>query len=335
MRRRPPRPSVPELLILKPSSLGDIIHALQVATTIKAQRDDMRISWVVREIFAPIVRACTAVDQTYVFERKGGTKGFLKLTRELRLKKFDYAFDMQGLLRTGLLMSRVHAKQKVGRSDAREGARFFCKTHVPLPPDGRRSHAIDILLQFCPVLGLKPELQGKLAFREVDSLNLRHLEGGRPGQRPVVIFPDSRREEKRWHGFKQLTELIIREPGGRRVIWAGNNYIPDGGAMPADRFLNLTGNTSLVSLPALVRRADWVISNDSGPMHLAAALQIRTFAIFGPTDPRLFGPYPLNAPTNHVIQAPLGDLRLLSVKDVLARFHRIDTVGRNRHAASR
>ena len=55
----------------------------------------------------------------------------------------------------------------------------------------------------------------------------------------------------------------------------------------------------------------------------------------GPTDPRLFGPYPLNAPTNHVIQAPLGDLRLLSVKDVLARFHRIDSVGRNRPATSR
>jgi heptosyltransferase-1 len=227
----------------------------------------------------------------------------------------------------------VHAKHKVGRSDAREGARFFCKTLVPLPPDGRRSHAIDILLQFCPVLGLKPELQGRLAFREVDSLNLRHLEGGRAGQRPVVIFPDSRREEKRWHGFKQLTELLIRVPGGRRVIWAGNHYIPDGGAMPADRFLNLTGNTSLVSLPALISRADWVISNDSGPMHLAAAMQVRTFAIFGPTDPRLFGPYPLNAPTNHVIQAPLGDLRLLSVKDVLARFQRIDTVGRSRPAA--
>ena len=110
--------SVPELLILKPSSLGDIIHALQVATTIKAQRPDVRISWVVREIFAPIVRASTAVDQTYVFERKGGTKGFLRLTRELRKVKFDYAFDMQGLLRTGLLMSRVHAKHKVGRTDA-------------------------------------------------------------------------------------------------------------------------------------------------------------------------------------------------------------------------
>src|SRR3954471_9300112 len=97
-----------ELLIIKPSSLGDIVLALQVATSLKAQRDGLRISWVVREIFSPIVRACEAVDHVYVFERRGGAKGFLKLTRELRRKKFDYVFDMQGLLRTGLITSRMH-----------------------------------------------------------------------------------------------------------------------------------------------------------------------------------------------------------------------------------
>jgi heptosyltransferase-1 len=78
-----------------------------------------------------------------------------------------------------------------------------------------------------------------------------------------------------------------------------------------------------VSLPALVKKADWVISNDSGPMHLAAALGVRVFAIFGPTDPRLFGPYPIGGALNHVIQAPVGDLKLLSVRDVYARFQRI------------
>src|SRR5437764_15363103 len=85
--------SMTELLIIKPSSLGDIVHALQVATSLKAQHDGLRISWVVREIFAPIVRACDAVDQTYVFERGGGAKSFLRLTKELRKTKFDYVFD--------------------------------------------------------------------------------------------------------------------------------------------------------------------------------------------------------------------------------------------------
>jgi ADP-heptose:LPS heptosyltransferase len=310
-----------ELLIIKPSSLGDIVHGLQLATTLKAQCDGLRISWIVSDIFAPIVRACEAVDHVYVFERKAGAAGFLKLVREVRKTKFDYAFDLQGLLRTGLMISRVHARKKVGRSDAREWSGIFYNQKVPLPPDGRRSHAVDILLQFCPVLGAKPELRGTLKFREVDALNLSFAEG-RGGAKPILMFPDSRRAEKCWGGFKQLTEIILREGRTRKVIWAGNNRVPDRNAYPAEQFLNLTANTSLVSLPALIKRADWVITNDSGPMHLAAALGVRTFGIFGPTDPRLFGPYPLTGPTNFVVQAPVGDLKLLAAKDVYARFQR-------------
>jgi heptosyltransferase I len=207
----------------------------------------------------------------------------------------------------------------VGRSDAREWSGMFYDQQVALPPDGKRSHAIDILLQFCPVLGAKAELRGILKFREVDSLNLRFAEG-RGGSKPIVMFPDSRRAEKCWSGFKQLTEMILREDKTRKVVWAGSNYVHDRGAYTTEQFFNLTGNTSLVSLPALIKRADWVISNDSGPMHLAAALGVRVVGVFGPTDPRLFGPYPLNAPTNVVIQAPVGDLKLLTAKDVYSRF---------------
>jgi ADP-heptose:LPS heptosyltransferase len=317
-----PAASMTELLIIKPSSLGDIVHGLQLATSLKHQREGLRISWIVREIFAPLVRACEAVDRVYVFERSGGTKGFLKLMREVRRTKFDYVFDLQGLLRTGLMTSRVRAKRKIGRSDAREWSGIFYDRKVPLPPEGRRSHALDILLQFCPELGAKPELRGTLGFRDAGELPLKFTEG-RGGGRPILMFPDSRRPEKRWGGFKQLTEMILRGEPGRKVIWAGSNPLPDRGAFPADRFLNLTGNTSLVSLPALVRRAEWVVTNDSGPMHLAAALGVRVLAIFGPTDPRLYGPYPPGGHNNHVVQAPVGNLKLLPAKDVYARLQRI------------
>src|SRR5471030_2013896 len=119
-----------ELLVIKPSSLGDIVQALQVATSLKAQVPHLRISWIVREMFAPIVKACEAVDHVYVFDRKGGTKGFLKLMKQVRATKFDYVFDMQGLLRTGLMASRTRAKLKVGRSDAREMAGMFYDERV-------------------------------------------------------------------------------------------------------------------------------------------------------------------------------------------------------------
>ena len=311
-----------ELLIIKPSSLGDIVHGLQVAASLKAQREDLRISWIAREIFAPLVRICEAVDQVYVFERAGGTKGFLKLMREVRKTKFDYVFDMQGLLRTGLMTSRARAVRKVGREDAREWSGVFYNEKVSLPPGGRRSHAVDILLQFCPVLGAKPELRGNLRFRQAEDLDLRFVDG-RGGARPFLLFPDSRRPEKRWDGFKKLTEILLREDRARKVVWAGNNYLADRRAFPPGQFLNLTGNTSLVSLPALIQRAEWVITNDSGPLHLAAALGAKVLGIFGPTDPRQFGPYPATAPTNFVIQAPVGDLRLLTATDVYTRLQRI------------
>ena len=320
-----------QLLIIKPSSLGDIVHGLQVATSLKTQKPDLRISWIVRDIFAPMVRACEAIDQTYVFRRNDGLGGFMRLMRQVRAKEFDYVFDFQGLFRTGLMTWRAKARHKVGRSDAREGAGLFYNRKVPLPPEGRRSHAMDILLQFCPVLDVKPELQGALQFRPVDGLNLSFLES-RSGASPVVMFPDSRRAEKKWHGFKQLTEAIVRDGSGRKVVWAGNAYVDFKDAPPESMFLNLTGNTSLVSLPALIKRACWVVCNDSGPLHLAAALGVPTLGIFGPTDPRLFGPYPLTAPNNHVVQAPIGNLKLLTAKDVYARFQKLDG-GRSRTAA--
>ena len=83
----------------------------------------------------------------------------------------------------------------------------------------------------------------------------------------------------------------------------------------------------------MIGRAEWVICNDSGPLHLAAALKVKTLGLFGPTDPRRFGPYPLNSPTNHVMQAPVGDLRLLSARDVYARFARLETLSRDQRPA--
>lgn len=310
-----------EILIIKPSSLGDIVHALQVAVSMKAQCKDLRISWIARDIFAPLVQACTAVDQVFIFERKGGTKGFLRMMKEVRKTKFDYVLDMQGLLRSGLMASRALSKKTVGRTDCRELSGVFYDEKVPLPASGRRSHAVDILLQFCPVLGAKPELRGKLKFSDSDKIKPGFTD---EGSAPIVMFPDSRRAEKKWGGFLLLTQLLLRTNRSRRVIWAGNNYIPDKGNMPSDRFLNLTGNTSLVALPTLIGNSDWVISNDSGPMHLAAALGVKTIGIFGPTDPLLYGPYPLNSPTNVVVQAPAGNLKLLQAKEVYARLQVAD-----------
>lgn len=312
---------MPELLIIKPSALRDIVHGLQVAASIKAQRPEWRISWIVRDIFSPLVRSCAAVDRIYVFRRNGGARGFLNLMREVRRTEFDLVLDFQGLLRSGLMTKWSRAKRKVGRTDAREGAGLFYDARVPLPAGGDRSHSLEILLQFCGAVGAEPRVAGPLQFRDLDGLNLSFMDP-RNGLRPVLIFPDSGQNAKKWNGYAELTAQLIRE-AGRKVVWAGNNYIPCREPFVPGAYVNLTGNTSLTSLPALLAKSDWVISNDSGPLHLSAAMGLKTLGLFGPTDPRQTGPYPLRSPTNFVIQAPVGDLRLLSAKEVFHLFNRI------------
>jgi heptosyltransferase-1 len=318
---------MPEMLIVLTSPLRDIVHGLQVAASIKAQKPEWRISWIVRDIFAPIVRASPAVDQVYVFPRHEGARGFLRMMREVRKREFDLVGDMQGLLRTGLMTKWARGRRKVGRPDAREGSGLFYQERIRWAPEGRGAHLLEQMLQFCTAVQAEPRLTGPLRFRDLERLNLAFMDPRR-GQRPVLIFPDSGQSNKKWNGFTQLTALFIRE-AGRKVVWAGSHYLPCRESFPEGSFVNLTGNTSLTSLPALLSKADWVISNDSGPMHLSAAMGLKTIGLFGPTDPRRFGPYPLKSPTNYFIQAPVGELTLLSAKEVYYLFKRIEaTLGR-------
>lgn len=317
---------MPEMLIIKPSALRDIVHGLQVATSIKVQRPEWRISWIVRDIFAPLVRSCAAIDQIYVFRRHEGVGGFFRTMSEVRKQQFDLVLDMQGLLRTGLMTKWARGKKKIGRADAREGAGMFYDQKLSLSAGGVQVHVLEQLLQFCTVVDAQPVLAEPLRFRELERLHLGFMDP-RKGVRPILMFPDSGQPDKKWDGYAQLTALLIRE-AGRKVVWAGNNYLPCRETFPEGAFVNLTGNTSLTSLPALLAKADWVISNDSGPMHLSAAMGLRTVGIFGPTDPRVFGPYPLKSPLNYTVQAPVGDMKLLSAKEVFAAFNRIEASSR-------
>lgn len=317
--------SMRELLIIQPSSLADIVHGLQVTASLKAQQPDWRVSWIVRDVFAPLVRSSSVVDQIFVFRRMGGARGFIQLMREVRAQQFDVVMDFQGLLRSGLMVRWTRARRKLGRADAREGAGFFYGEKIAATTPGPH-HSLEVLLQFLVAVGARPELHSPLRFRDFGQLNLAFMRP-RNGRRPVLMFPESRHDEKRWPEFAQLSSLLVRE-SGRKVVWAGTNYLPCKEAFPDGAFVNLTGNTSLISLAALITHADWVVSNDTGPLQLAAALGVKTLGIFGPTDPRLSGPYPLNSATNFYIQAPVGDMRLLSARDVYARLkRRMDTEG--------
>jgi lipopolysaccharide heptosyltransferase I len=301
------------ILIIKPSSLGDIVHGLQVAQSIREQIPDCSINWIVRERFAPLVELCDTVDEMFIFYRKGGVKAFYQLIKTLRQQTFDYVLDFQGLARSGLMTYFARSSHKFGRTDAREFARLAYNKNAPLPSAGRQSHAIEILLRFLPLMGLHAELKGELCFqiKPVTSIDARLAE-----KSYVLMFPGSQRSEKKWAGFEPLTQKILRTFLNLFVVWGSDVEFHPPHFSFYTRFFNMTGKTELHEMISLVKHAALVIANDSGPLHLAAALQKSLVAIFGPTSIERFGPYPLNRATHHIIQAPDGDLTRLRVRTV-------------------
>ena len=304
-----------ELLVVKPSSLGDIVHALRVMASVRSDLPGLRISWVVRDLLAPFVQASGIVDQVYEFHRGAGPFAFWRLLMEIRRSRFDEAFDMQGLLRSAVMIAFSQADKKWGRHDGREGATFFYDKVSP-PKKGTDTHAIDILLPFKEVLGLKLELTGRLRFPEsrVASENEDLLaKVTRGGKLPLVtLFPESRRLEKEWLGFYELAQKLINS--GKVAVAVACTR--EENEKNWQGVAHLGGKTELTELPALITASDLIVSNDSAPLHLASALECPLVGLFGPTSPIHFGPYPVDSPNSKSLRAEDGDLARLTVETV-------------------
>ena len=302
------------ILIVKPSSMGDIIHGLLIAESIKTQLPEVSIDWVVRGEFAALVEAAAVIDHTYIFERSAGVSGFVRLIREVRRQRYDAVLDLQGLARTSILTLAAHAKRKIGRSDARECAWIGYNEKTPALPAGQPPHAVKILSAFLPVLGLKEELPRSLSFDAPEqSVELPEpVDGGKR----VVLFPESRRAEKNWMGYEPLTRWLLEQSNVGQVIWCGHVPFEASEPFEDERLVNLTGQTGIAQLPELLNAADCVVSNDSGPMHLAAALGRPLVTLFGPTAPERFGPYPPVESRQRVIRRADGDMSSITLEEV-------------------
>lgn len=306
------------ILIIKPSSLGDIIHGLQVAQSIKEQLPHCQIDWVVRDCFAPIVSQCEVIETVFLYHRRKGFKAFLNLIKEIRKKHYDYVLDFQGLARSGLMTLLARATNKIGRQDARECSRLAYHDIVDLPPSGKMSHAVDILLQFLPKIGLKAKLLGSLSYKlsPLDPIDPR-FSLPNASNAPIVMIPNSRQAKKEWPYFQDLTMLILNNYPNLTVIWDSHIPIISPPALSNQpNFINTTGKTGIAEMITLIASSGLVIANDSGPMHLAAAMGKEIVGIFGPSAPQRFGPYPPFRMTNHLIQAPKGNLTALSADQV-------------------
>ena len=310
-----PKFPLKSLLVIKPSSLGDIVHGLQILQSVTRQVPDCRVTWVARDRFAPLVEAAPFVGEVIHFRRKDSWRGILDVLKTLRGRHFDAVWDMQGLLRSGLMTAAARSSQKWGRRDSREGAGLFYQHRIDLPEGAGPFHAIRVLQGFPEAFGLSGELEFPLKLRPGPQFPWADF-FVHDSRKLFVIFTDSRGVEKEWPKFHALTRLIFERIPGSRVAWcAGQRMVPET-APPDGRFLNLTA-CPLDEMIELVRQKAVFVGNDSGPMHLSAAVENPVLAIFGPTSPARFGPWPLDLPRTRSIVAPGGILADLTPESVL------------------
>jgi lipopolysaccharide heptosyltransferase I len=296
------------ILIIKPSSLGDIVQALPVLTSLREAHPKAYIAWLVATVFADLLEGHPRLDRVVTFDRKrygsigksfGATADFLAFVEGLRHEKFTAVIDLQGLFRSGFLAAATGAPSRVGFAAARELAPMFYTLSVPMPR--KEMHAVDRYMALARHIGLldpkaKDHLPVSAEARETVRQCL-HAEGLGSGEAVVVVSPHARWTTKQWppERFAEVIRRLHEQSGARAVLVGSGAAAPIARqiieAAASARPIDLVDRTTLKEMVALVSEARAMVTNDSGPMHVAAAVGTPVVAIFGPTSAERTGPY--------------------------------------------
>jgi len=294
-------------LIIKPSSMGDVVQALPVLTALKEAHPRAHVSWLVAKAFAGILAGHPRLDETIVFDRERfGRFTFsttvaaeaVRFMESLRRRRFTTVIDLQGLFRSGLLALATGAPARVGLRGARELAPLFYTAEVAL--GHHVVHAVDRYLALARRIGLGPPRARDhlpVSAEARSGIRRRLSEAGLGPDEPfIAACAYARWPTKQWPAerFAAVLDRMRAETGARAVLVgsadasAGARTIAEGMTEPP---IDLTGATTLKELSAVLGEARVVLTNDSGPMHVAAAVGRPVVAIFGPTNPARTGPY--------------------------------------------
>ncbi len=332
------RGSLGRIAIVKLSSLGDVIHALPVARALRQALPEAELTWIVEAREYAILRdhpdldAVLPVDTRLwrrLIRRPAGMRQVWdkvgRLRTRIRRARFDVAIDLQGLLKSGLLTAYTGAPVRIGfsASHCRERWSALFTNRRVSPPDSA-THVVEQYLALLEPLGIAtgtPEFHVPVpaqACRRMD--DFLGKEGVKPADRLVAINPGAGRPEKQWPvaHFRTLAERLVTEAGARVLLVWG----PDEAHMARQIGLGLPGGSALMAPPtdlgeltALLARSRLMIANDTGPLHLAAALGTPALGLFGPTRADRNGPF---GPRCRGLESPDRTMAALSPARVFA-----------------
>lgn len=308
----------PSILVIKPSAIGDVAQTIPVVRAMSrlagVSGESPRIGWLVNSGIAGLLVGLPFLARIHHF-RRGEVRGLFgmvrgrqhlaALVRELRDESYAIAVDFQGLLRSASLAKMSRASERWGFSNARELAPVFYNRKYT-PPD--RVHAIDRYIGLTaamlsiPPATVESEVLADTGLgttdAELSSIQALISSAGYRGDvAPVVLCPGARWDSKKWPApnFAALATALHKSTHQPCLLAGAANEISlcdsiVAGADPGAA-ISLAGKTDLRQMAALLKSARLVVSNDSGPMHMASLQGTPLVALFGPSDPVLTGPW--------------------------------------------
>ena len=301
------------ILIVKLSSLGDLFHALPAVHNLKTQLG-AEIDGVTQREYAELVGCFDDVRRVIPFARRGPSRKPLAFLKDLRAERYDMVLDMQGLLKSGIITRLARAKRRIGPSFQRECAWLFY--HAVAGKRDKERHAVEENFDVVRFLGLDPiPPEFAVTFPPIE------IDGNGPH---VAVIPSSRWVTKDWTpaGFAAAARHLHEERGATIYLMGVPGDVErcaDIDRMMGDGAINLAGKTSLVEMGSYLAAMDLLMANDSGPVHMAAAVGTPSLVLFGPTHPDRTGPY---GDEHRIVQSAPLECRPCYMRDCPPGHHR-------------
>ncbi len=291
------------ILIVKLSAIGDVIHALPVSYAIKETFPNAKITWVVEPPAYDLLKMNPCVDKIILFEKKkfktfgGFFEKFFPFKKEIQAENYDAVLDLQGLFKSAAIAFFANANIKLGICNMREMSNKISK---PVIGEHAQGHIVERYLDTARAIGCRVNnVVFPLEIPREEIYNAREImqEAGLDETKPYVVFAiGANWTNKRWRTdfFAELGDWFYKLKVTPVIIGGGQTDFKraaDIYELMQNSPVNLVNKTNLPQLAYVIENARLVIGGDTGPVHLAAGLKIRTLMLMGPTDANRNGPY--------------------------------------------
>lgn len=291
MPNSPPR----SVCLLRLSALGDVTHVLPLVRTLRAAWPGVELTWVIGKGEHRLLDGLPGVE-FIVYDKKTGFAGMRALRRALRGRRFDALLQMQVAARANLLSAFIPARRRIGydRSRAKDLHGLFVNERIPDRPG---IHVLDAIGSFCEPLGLQQrDVAWDLPVPD-DAREWARAQWPADGVPTLLVSPCSSHALRNWRAERHAALADHAASQGWRVVLCGGRSALE--RETADAILaqmrapalDLVGKDTLKQLPALLERADLVVTPDSGPMHIANAMGTKVLGLHAASNPARSGPY--------------------------------------------